>query len=207
MGWLIALAILIIFLFLPVGIRVLYGANGFFLTLLIGPVRIQLFPVNKNKPKKKKPQQDKKKDKKAKETKKKEDKSGGSITDFLPLVGTALSFLNAFRKKLRIDKLEMRLVLADPDPCDLSIQYGRGWAILGNTLPLVEQIFVIKRRNLEIACDYTADVTTVYVSANITILIGRLLYIALRYGIQALKQYFDMKKSKKAVQNNESKSS
>ena len=147
MGWLIALAVLIVILLIPVGVHVLYDTKGFYLNLVLGPVKILLFPAKKKAKKEKKKDHTKQK-KAAPKDQKKEKKSGGSIGDFLPIVGTALSFLNAFRKKLRIDDLEVLLILGGSDPCDLSIQYGRGWAILGNVQPLVEQIFLIKKRQV-----------------------------------------------------------
>ena len=78
----------------------------------------------------KKPKKEKKKPEKQKKTGKKTTKEsdspkkkekGGPITDFLPLVQTALNLLNSFRKKLRIRHLQLKLIMASDDPCDLAV--------------------------------------------------------------------------------------
>lgn len=206
MVWLIALTVIFIGLimvaFIPVCLRFRYDQLGFALSLLLGPIRIRLYP-NKGKKRAGKDKADKKK----KSDKDKQSVKGGDIKIFLPLIQTALSFLNNLRRKIYITNLKLLLTIGNSDPCDLSIQLGYGWAILGNTLPLVEQIFRIKKRDLMIVPDYTAERITVFVAADIRICLWRLLYITIRYGIIALKQYLDIKNSNKAVQNNESKSS
>ena len=73
---------------------------------------------------------------------------GGSLLDFLPLVKIALDFLGDFRRKLRLDNLYLRLILAGSDPCDLAVNYGRAWAALGNLMPQLEKWFVIKNIKL-----------------------------------------------------------
>ena len=70
---------------------------------------------------------------------KKQIKKGGPVTDFLPLVQTALDLLNAFRKKLRINHLYLKLIMASDDPCDLVVNYGKANAAMGNLLPLLER--------------------------------------------------------------------
>lgn len=201
MGWLIAIVVILGIGLVPLVLRIRYDLAGFFVQLRIGPLAFQLFPIVKKASVKKVKSATKKQEVKTKS------ESGGNIRDFIPLVQTALEFLNTFRQKIRITNLKMRLTIGDPDPFDLSIKYGRGWAILGNTMPLIEQIFVIKKRDLQITCDYSAVKSTLYVSGDISILFGRLFYILLYYGTHALKQYLNIKNSKKAVQKNESKSS
>lgn len=198
MGWLICLAVILLIALIPLAFRIRYDENGFFVQLRIAGIGIQIYPGrSKNKRQgshKHTPQKQKKKS----ENNEKSEK-GGSIKDFLPIVRTALSFLDKLRQKIRITNLKMHLTLCDPDPYNLSIKYGRGWAILGNIMPLAEQVFVIKRRDLSISCDYAGAKTTLYASCDIRITFGRLLYIVLYYGIIALKQYLDIKNSKKAV--------
>lgn len=198
MGWLIALVILTAVALLPIGVSVLYNEDGFFLRCLVGWIPVSLIGGEK---KEKKPK--KKKEKKAKKEKKtdnkkdnaekkvkQQDKKGGSITDFLPLVKIGLNFLNAFRKKLRIRRLEMKLILAGDDPCDLALNYGRAWAALGNLMPQLERCFVIKKRDLEVECDFETTQTLIKARIDIVISLGGLLWIALRYGLQALINFF-----------------
>ena len=72
------------------------------------------------------------------------------VTDFLPLVKVVLQFLDGFRRKLRVNVLELKVVLAADDPCDLAVNYGRAWAAVGNLMPSLERVFVIQKRNIEV---------------------------------------------------------
>lgn len=199
MGWLTAAAVLILLGCLPLGVRGIYAAFGPTADLLIGPVKIRLFP-GKKKDKAKKPKQEKEKKAVTKTEKtepKKEDKTGGSFTDFLPLVKVATDFLGDFRRKLRIKRLNMYLCMAGGDPCDLAINYGRAWAAVGNLIPQLERLFVIKKRDIQVGCDFTQPQTTIYVRADITITLGRLLGLSVRYGWRALKEYLKIVNKRK----------
>ena len=52
MGWLIALAVLVLLAILPLGASVLYDEDGPRVRIVAGPLKIQVFPLKK-KPKKK----------------------------------------------------------------------------------------------------------------------------------------------------------
>ena len=124
-------------------------------------------------------------------------KKGGSILDFLPLVQVALDFLGEFRRKLRVNRLELKLILAADDPCDLAVNYGRAWAAVGNLFPLLERAFVIKKRDVEVECDFTSEETLVIARLDLTITLGRLLSLAVRYGIRALREFLKIKNIRK----------
>ena len=189
MGWLIALAVLVLLGCLPLGVRGIYAESGVTVDLLIGPVKKRLYPGQK-KEKAEKPKQNKEKATAAK-TKKpaSEEKKGGSFTDFLPLIKVAGDFLGDLRRKLRIQRLEMHLCMAGGDPCDLAINYGRAWAAVGNLMPHLERFFVIKKRDIQVSCDFVQSQTTIYVRGDITITLSRLLGLLLRHGWRAIKQY------------------
>ena len=207
MGWLITLVILIILAWIPLGATARYDSAGLALKIIAGPARIQILPKKqkadkKEKPKKEKPPTKKKPaEKKAEEPQKQE--KGGPITDFLPLVKTALDFLNAFRKKLRIDHLYCNLILAGDDPCDLAMNYGKANAAMGNLLPQLERCFVIKKRDIKIQCDFESSQTVIIARADLTITLGRLLWILVRYGLRALKQYLTLKNMRKGGKHHE----
>ena len=145
MGWLIALAILVLLGCLPLGVRGIYAMSGLAADLLIGPVKVRLYPTEK----KQKPKKQEKKKMPAATTEKpatqKEKEKGGSFADFLPLVKVVTDFLGDFRRKLRVKRLDMYLCMAGGDPCNLAINYGRAWAAVGNLMPQLERFFVIKK--------------------------------------------------------------
>lgn len=205
MGWLITLGILVLLAILPLGAAVRYNSEGFSLKVIVGPVRIPVLPGKKKDPELEKKKKEAKKVKKTKKAssqpKKKEEKpkkeKGGPITDFLPIVKTALQLLNEFRKKLRIKRLKLKMIMAGDDPCDLAVNYGRANAAMGNLLPQLERCFVIKNRDIQVECDFESSQTLVIAHADVTITLGWLLGIVVFYGVRALKQYLQIKNKRK----------
>jgi hypothetical protein len=133
---------------------------------------------------------------KPKEKKPKEEK-GGSLLDFLPLVKLVFRFLGDFRRKLRVNTLELKLIMAGGDPANLAINYGRAWAAVGNLLPQLDRIFVIKKRDIEVECDFTASETLVIARLDLTITLGRLLALVFGYAVRALITFLKIQKKRK----------
>ena len=207
MGWLITLGILVILAWLPLGATVRYNDQGVALKVIAGPVRIPILPKKKaqEKEKPKKEEKPKKRQSVAKKTEapKPQEEKGGPVTDFLPLLQTALDLLNAFRKKLRINHLYLKLIMASDDPCDLAVNYGKANAAMGNLLPLLERCFVIKKRDIEIECDFESAKTVIIARADLTITLGRLLGILIWYGVKALKQFLSIQNKRKGGNKHE----
>ena len=204
MGWWIALGILVALAVLPLGVSLVYDCDGLELDALVGLLHIHLLPKKKDVPKKEKKKKEKKPVKKGKKTapasspdQPKEQKKGGSITDFIPLVKTLLELLDTFRKKLRVKRLELKLIMAADDPCDLAINYGRANAAMGNLMPLLERCFVIKKRYVEVECDFEASETVILARADITITLGWLLGMVVWYGVRAVKEFIQIKNQRK----------
>lgn len=223
MGWIIALGILTLLAILPLGVSVRYDSDGANVRLIAGPLKITLFPKPKKEEKPKKEKKNKKKKDKKKEkteadhsdasatsedidvetdekqTAKKEEKkkSGGSLTDFLPLVKTLFEMLGAFGRRLRVNLLDVKVILAGGDPCDLGINYGKTWAAIGNLQPHLEKIFVIKKRKIDVECDFCADKTLIIARLDLTITLGRILATVFVYGIRALMQFLKINKKRK----------
>ena len=196
MGWLIALGIVVLLALLPLGASVSYDSDGPVVKILAGPVKLQVVPAKKKKPKKKK---EPKKEKKAesKGTAKKENKKGGSITDFLPLVKLVFQLLGDFRRKLRVNRLEMNLVMGGGDPYNLAMNYGKAWAALGSLWPLLEEYFVIKKRDVEIQCDFEASETLITARLDLTITLGSLIALVFVYGFKAVKELINIMNKRK----------
>ncbi|MBP3683981.1 MAG: DUF2953 domain-containing protein [Oscillospiraceae bacterium] len=215
MGWLITLGILLLLAVLPLGVRVRYAGEGLLVRLILGPVKFTVIPLPKKKPKANKRIQQKQPGQSAQPTetkaaekplpqppqpppeKKEKKESGGSLLDFLPLVKTALDLLGDFRRKLRIDDLYLRLILGSSDPCDLAVNYGKVWAAVGNLMPQLDRLFVIKKRDVEVECDFTASETTVIARVDVTITLGRLLALVTVYGFRAVKEFLTIQKKRK----------
>lgn len=201
MGWLIALGLLVLLAITPVGVLAAYNSEGVLLRVIAGPVKITILPA---KPKVKKPkesapktaQKTTKPTKPAAKTEKTQEK-GGSVTDFLPLLQIVFDFLGEFRRKLRVNSLELKLIMAGGDPCNLAINYGKAWAAVGNLMPQLERFFVIKKRDVQVECDFTGSQTLIIARLAITITIGRIISMAVRYGIRALRAYLKIVNKRK----------
>ena len=200
MGWLITLSILVLLAILPLGVYTCYNEDGLLIKIIAGPVRWQVVPSGKKKEQKHKDTQKKSEKKKASASKhskavpdevdgSRAGKKGGNIGDFMPLIRLALEFLGAFSGKLRVNRLDLNLMLAGDDPCDLATNYGKAWIALGNLWPKLEEIFVIRKRNVQIQCDFESTMTHVTACLDISITLGRLLCLIVCYGIRALAQY------------------
>lgn len=201
MGWGIFFVCLLVLAWIPLGIRVSYGEAGFEARVIAGPVKITLFPRKKRK---KKPKTTDSSEKTTEETtkassEKKRPKTettgkdeprmqpGGSLERFVPWIRLALDFLGALRRKIRLDNLYLHVVLAGDDPCDLAVNYGRAWAVVGDLLPKLERVFVIGKRDIQVNCDFAAEKITVAARGDMTIALGRTLCLGVIYGIRALK--------------------
>ncbi len=202
MGWLITAGVLLLLAVLPLGVNAVYADDGPVARLIAGPIRIQVYPAKSKKEKKVK--KDKKKaDKPAEKTANKKtgnkpsEKKGGSFRDFFPLVTLVLELLGDFRRKLRVKNLELRIIMAGDDPCDLAVNYGKAWAALGNLMPQLERLFVIQKREVEVECDFTSDKTLIFARLDLTITLGRLLHLGVYHGIRILRQYLTIMKTRK----------
>ena len=135
---LIILLVLGLISLIRIGGRVSYGESGVFVFLLLGPVKLQLFPAAKEPEGNWKPREKKAKKKKAPvaEKHKKEPKEGqpgtlSRLMKLLPVVGQACG---ALKRKIRIDDLDLKLIWGGSDPAAIALGYGQANA--GET-PLV----------------------------------------------------------------------
>ena len=189
MTWLILLLVLCGAAFLPIGFRAIYREQDAGVWLLIGPLKFRVYP-GKSEEKKNKHTSEKQNDKE-------KQKKGGNIRDFLPVTRRILEFLEQFRRKIRVNHLELKLTLAGDDPADLAIHYGRAWGAMGSLVSLLEQAFVIKKRVVDVQCDFLGDRTRIYAQLDATITIGRTLHLLSRHGLKILKEFLELKKLRK----------
>lgn len=201
MGWIVAAAVIVLFAILPLGVSAVYDADGPVVRIVAGPMRIRVYPGKKQDPDKPTKQKKQKKDKALKKEPAvgqapAQKKKGGPVSDFYPFVTLILDFLLDFRNKLRFDYVKLRITLAGGDPADLAINYGKAWTALGNLWPRLETWFVIKKRDVEVACDFEGSATTVDARLDLTITLGRLLALAVRYGVRGIKEFLSFRKKR-----------
>ena len=229
MGWWIALGIFVGILILPLGVSVFYDAAGVRLRIIAGFIRFTILPKKKKekKPKKEKPpkkkiektapeksQQPPKrtegKHQKVKEdpknNKPKEEPPGGSLLDFIPLVKIALKCVkDLFTKTLHIDALYLKLTMAGGDPCDLACNYGKAWEALGILWPKIDDVMTIKKRDIQIQCDFEGSETLVNARVDITITLARIFGLVFGYGARLLWGYLKIMNNRKKAAEAEKK--
>ncbi len=190
MGWIITAVILFALAILPLGASIVYDSQGPRASLIVGPVRFSVYPSTRKTAKKEKPPKEAAKNGGSGKS------SGGSVSDFYPFVRLVLDFLIDFRHKIRVDYLKLRLILAGGDPADLAINYGKSWTALGNLWPLLDNSFIVKKRNVEVLCDFEGSHTTVDARLDISLTLGRLLVLGCRYGFRGIKEFMNFRKKR-----------
>ena len=201
MTLLVILAVLVLIGCIPVGVDARYNADGVFLAAKLGPFRLQLLPQKPKKKPKKRKQQQKQPEKAPASSEPQEKKSNpllsGGVDGMLQLLDLAFDTLGDLRRKLRVNELTLHVLIGGAeDPAKAAMGYGRAWAAIGAITPSLERLFVIKKRDIRPALDYTISNTQVDAHLVTTITIGRSLALALRAGIRFLKI---LKERKKAV--------
>lgn len=197
--------LLVVLFLLPIGISLVYGPDGLDAKCVIGWVR---FPITGLVKKITASVSGKKKSGKKDSEKNEEESSeptekAGSWTDFLPLVRVGLEFLNTFRRRMYLRRLELKLMLAGDDPCDLGVRYGQSWIALTNLLPRLERLFRIKKHDLHVECDFTATETRIFARAEGLIPLGCAVVILVKYGVIVIKKYITIQNSRKGGASNE----
>ncbi len=193
MGWLIALAIILLILCCPIGVSARYDQHGAVVKVIAGPVRLQVFPRKKKKEEKQAPQTATQEKTEVRQEK----QQGGSLSDFLPMVRLVFDFLGELRRKLLVRKLVLKVTLAGDDPSDLAVNYGRACGALASLEPQLSRFFTIRKKDLDVECDFTADKTLVFAAVDLTITIRRIFSLGLRHGVKILREYLRIMKLRK----------
>ena len=202
-GWAvfgIVLAVFVLIGCIPVGVDASYRENELALRLKIGllKLQVQVLPAKekkkKPKPKAKKPAA-KKPDAKPEKPKKQGSMPKLTLSDILALADLACDTLGNLRRKLRVEVLVLHVTLDGSDPAKAAILYGRVWAALGALTPKLEQLFVIKKRDIQPIFDYNEKEMKVDAHLALTITIGRAISLAGRAGVRFLKLWLNKKKA------------
>ena len=188
MIWLIILAVITGLIFLPLGFRAVYMEHNSGVWVFVGPIKFRVYP------KKKQEKSSKQKENKKSKT---DSKKGGNLQNFKLVAGRVFEFLNQFRRKIRIKRLELKIALTGDDPCDLAVHYGEAWAAIGNLLPQLERFFTVKKRDIDVIYDFAADKTRIYARLDASITLGRTLHLLSRHGIKTIIHLLKLKELRK----------
>ena len=200
-GWAIfgiVIAVFVLIGCIPVGVDASYRENKLALRLKVWFFRVQVLPAKEKKkkptPKAKKPAA-KKADAKPEKPKKQASMPKLTLSDLLALAELACDTLGNLRRKLRVEALVLHVTLDGSDPAKAAILYGRTWAALGALTPKLDQLFVIKKRDIQPVLDYNEKEMKLDAQLVLTITIGRAISLALRAGVRFLKLWLNKKKA------------
>lgn len=206
-GYVIA-ALILALLFCIGRIRVGGGASlgdeGLLAWIRIGPKKITLYPP---KPKKDKPQKPKKA-KPAKPSKQKKEKppkpktsleeklrSGKLLAEtFVPI---ALEAAKGFVYKLQIDVLELYIHVGAYDPADGAVLYGRANALAASVWLPLNEAFTIQEGRVRVDWDPLAENLTCSGRLALSLRVGQILWIGLRFGVKALAGFLRYRRLKR----------
>ncbi len=220
----IILLMILLLLFLigqiRVGGRAEYSQEGVKAWIRIHSVPVLLFPRPKKKPgdeakaeRKKRRRAEKAAKKKAKKTKKAEkagkkpepeeeqpQKKGGAVQLVLQLLPVAAEALGALKRRIRIDRLVVHYIAGGDDAAKVALTYGKMSGGAGMIMALLNNNFQVKKQEVTVDVDFLAEKATVYLDAGISIKIGQICYLGVRYGIASLKVFMRHRKQQKAAQ-------
>lgn len=191
MGWLIAIGIIILLAILPLGLSIIYNEEGLAIWNVIGPIRYIDDPEKKENKVEEKNEEPVKTDKNGFSFKKLKKRIaspvGGTLGELMPFLRSDWSFIGDILRKIHIKRMVIRMVIAGSDPADLALDYGKAWALLGNIHAWLERFFVIKKKNLDVRCDFNADKTRIFVQLDLRISLARLIHLIVRSAVRAVE--------------------
>ncbi len=163
-------AFIAVLLLLHAGVRAVIAEEGASLYVRYGPFRVRIIPSKKGK-KVKTGSPDKKE-------KKPELGSPGRVLDIIRLAADSLGRL---KKKLVIDRLEIRVVYGGADAAGTAMAYGGASAVLGTLVPVIDNAFTLKTRDFQLVPDFEKKTLEVRLRADFSLALGSLLWIGLRF--------------------------
>ena len=200
-GWVIfgiVIAVFVLIGMIPVGVDAEYRDSDLALRLRVGLFKLQVLPAKPKKaaaPKKEKKASAKKAEPKPAKTKKQFQMPKLTLSDILALLDLACDTLGDLRRKIRVELLVLHVVLDGSDPAKAAMLYGRSWAMIGALTPKLDQLFVIKKRDIQPILDYNEKEMKIDAHLALTITIGRAVSLAVRAGVRFLKLWINKKKT------------
>jgi hypothetical protein len=187
----VIIAVLLLICFVRLGAVVEYGEEGITAVASVGPLRIRLLPRGvKRKTEKKK--------------KGKEQAAGAavkagrleSLKNQLPSLNRALARL---KRRLLINELTIHYMAAVTDPAQTALYFGGASAGYGIILPLLENNFRIKKRDLRAAVNFEATEPYIFIRAKLTLAVWEAIYVGFGLVKNILKSESMRAKLRKAV--------
>ena len=198
----VILLVLLVLLALPVAVTVQYDNGDALIRAGIGPCRKPVRPARVGRQKDGRPCGKKQRG----AGKAPAAPAGKKLTkaQLRPLIRLTLEVLGELRRKLLVRELTLLVTFGGADAAQTAIRYGQAWAVIGSVMPVLENTFRIRRRQVEARLDYSETEIRTMLKLELCLRMATGLLLALKAGSRALRIILQNKK--KAVQANESSS-
>jgi hypothetical protein len=141
-----------------------------------------------------------KKEKTPKTEEKTEKRPGGSLELVRGLLPVIIQALGALKKRIRIDRLIVHYVAGGTDAAQVAISYGKLSAGAAGIVALLNNNFKVKRQEVTMDVNFLAESPTIYLDAGLSLTVGQILYLAVRYGIASLKVFLRQRRKQNSPQ-------
>ncbi len=129
-------------------------------------------------------------DKKKVKTKKTESapaKKGGSLDNLKVILTPAVKTLGRAVSFIRIDKLAGKITLASDDAFKTAMMFGGAAAGAGILLPILENNFKIKKKDIEVNADFEATEPMAKLTAHVSIAVWQVLALGVIFTFNYIK--------------------
>lgn len=202
-GLLILLLVLAVFWLLGqirLGVGAEYRAEGLRVWLRAAAWNIQVFPQKKKK--RTKPSRPPKQEKPRAEVPKPglAEQVGGALDYAQALLPILLEAAGQFRRKIRVDKLRLKVTVGAADPADAAMRYGQANGALGALWGPLNETFDLKDGKAVAQVDFDARETTVYGLAVLSLKLGQIVWLGLYFGCRSLRTFLRVRGRRKQEQ-------
>jgi hypothetical protein len=129
-----------------------------------------------------------------------EKKPGGSLELVRGLLPVIIQALGGLKKRIRIDRLIVHYVAGGTDAAQVAISYGKLSAGAAGIVALLDNNFKVKRQEVTMDVNFLAESPTIYLDAGLSLTVGQILYLAVRYGIASLKVFLRQRRKQNSPQ-------
>lgn len=197
-GWLIALAVLLLLLCMKAGVYLSWESQQAVLKVRIGFLRFRLWPDGK-------PEKVSSRETAYQPAPVLRQQGNTMLKKWLHAIWDNRKILLQFMEKTMraptLDRLRLHIAVGNPDPAVCALTYGSVCAAIGTGLSLLYQIFQVRKQDIDVTCRYDLLKTQFEGEAELTLRIYQLIALSFA-GLKLLYQvYQSTKTTKKAVQN------
>ena len=101
----------------------------------------------------------------------------GSLNELLETIPPIKEMFSRFRRKLLIKRLKIHYTVASEDPYKTAMTFGSANAATSIIVPLLEEKFRIKKKDIQISADFETEEQKIYFNIAISIAMWEAIYV------------------------------